>query len=309
MNLEHLSTFVSIVELGSLSAAARAKRISQPAVTKQLQRLEAELGLALLVRGPRRQVRLTPAGERVLSFAQRTLEHLEVLEQGLATLKTVGQGTLSLAASTIPGEYLLPALLAAFRAKYPAVEVKMIISDTADVAVKILADEVDVGVIGSTIKRPGLRLERLVGDEIVLAVPLAHPFARQQYVTVEKLRGQPLILREEGSGTRRTVESVLASAGLSLPRDGITLILGSTQAIVQAVSQGLGMGFVSARAAAQAQADGHLACVKLAGVDLHRDLYLAYLSQRVGDPLVARFLDFARSQYTESVGTIGRSAP
>ena len=298
MNLEQLSTLLSIVELRSLSAAARAKRISQPAVTKQVQRMEAELGVALLVRGPRRQVQLTPAGERVLSFARRTLELLEVLEQDLATLKTVGQGTLSLAASTIPGEYVLPALLAAFRTKYPAMEVKMIISDTADVAAKILADEVDVGVIGSTIKRPGLRLERLLGDEIVLAVPPVHSFAQREYVTVDELRGQPLILREEGSGTRQTVESVLAAAGLSLPPDGVTLILGSSQAILQAVAQGLGLGFVSARAAAQAQADGHLACVNLAGVDLHRDLYLAYLSQRVGDPLVARFLDFARSQCT-----------
>ncbi len=137
--------------------------------------MEAELGLALLVRGPRRRVQLTPAGERVLSFARKTLELLDVLGQDLARLKTVGQGTLSLAASTIPGEYVLPALLAGFRAKYPAVEVKMII----------------------------------------------------------------------------------------------------------------------------AQADGHLACVRLAGVDLHRDLYLAYLSQRLGDPLVARFLGFARSQYAE----------
>jgi DNA-binding transcriptional LysR family regulator len=299
MNLEHLSTFVCTVELGSLSAAARAKRISQPAVTKQVQRLEAELGLALLVRGPRRRVQLTPAGERVLAFARKCLELLDVLEQDLATLKMVGQGLLSLAASTIPGEYVLPALLADFRAKYPAVEVKMIISDTADVAAKILADEVDVGVIGSAIKQPGLRLERLVGDEIVLAVPLVHSFARREYVTVEELRGQPLILREEGSGTRQTVESVLATAGSSLPQDGIALVLGSSQAILQAVTQRLGLGFVSARAAAQAQADGHLACVRLAGVDLHRDLYLAYLSQRLGDPLVARFLDFARSKYAE----------
>jgi DNA-binding transcriptional LysR family regulator len=297
MNLEQLSMLVSIVEQGSLSAAARARRISQPAVTKQVQRLEAELGLVLLVRGPRRRVQLTPAGEQVLSFARKTLELLDVLEQDLATLKTVGQGTLSLAASTIPGEYVLPALLAGFRAKYPTVEVRMIISDTADVAAKILADEVDVGVIGSVVRRPGLRLERLVGDEIVLAVPLVHPFAQREVVSVDELHGQPLILREEGSGTRQTVESILATTGSSLPQDGVALVLGSTQAILQAVTQGLGLGFVSARAAAQAQADGHLACVRLAGVDLHRDLYLAYLSQRLGDPLVARFLDFARSQY------------
>ncbi len=297
MDLEHLRTLVYIVEHGSLSAAARAKRISQPAVTKQVQRMEAEMGLSLLVRGPKRQVELTPAGERVLAFARETLARFETLERELARLKTVGYGTLFLAASTIPGEYLLPGLLAAFRAEYPQVEVQMAISDTADVVSRLLADEADVGVIGSIIERPGLHLERLVGDEVVLAVPPDHPFAGRERVAVEELRSQPLILREEGSGTRRSVEAALAAAGIGLPRDSVALILGSTQSILRAVEQGLGVGFVSARAAAQAQADGHLACVELAGVDLHRDLYLAYLARRAGDPLVAHFSDFARAQF------------
>ncbi len=124
-------------------------------------------------------------------------------------------------------------------------------------------------------------------------MPPGHPFARRQRVGVEELRGQPLILREEGSGTRRSVEMALAAAGVTLPSAHVALTLGSTQAVLRAIEQGVGVGFVSARAAAQAQADGHLACVRLAGVDLRRDLYLAYLPQRVGDPLVARFLDFA----------------
>jgi DNA-binding transcriptional LysR family regulator len=299
MNLDHLRTLVSIVEQGSLSAAARAKRISQPAVTKQVQRLEAEFGLALLVRGPKRQLELTPAGEQVLAFARSTLRRFEDLERELAALKSVGRGMLSVAASTIPGEYLLPGLLAAFQDQYPQIEIQMTVSDTAEVATRLLDDEVDVGVIGSVVRRPGLRLERLVGDQIVLAVPPDHPFAARESVAVEELRGQPLIRREEGSGTRRSVEAALAAAGVSLPRDQAALILGSTQAILQAVEQGLGLGFVSARATEQARADHHLACVTLAGVDLSRDLYLAYLPQRTGDPLVARFLDFARARFAE----------
>lgn len=298
MNLDHLRTLVSIIEQGSLSAAARVRQVSQPAVTKQLQRVEAELGLALLVRGPKRRVELTPAGERVLAFAHETLARFEALERDLAQLKTVKRGRLALAASTIPGEYLLPRLLAAFRAECPQVEVQMTISDTADVASRLLEDKADVGVIGSAIKRPGLRLERLVGDEIVLVVPPDHPFAALERVAVEELRGQPLILREEGSGTRRSVEAALAAVGFDLPHDRVALTLGSSQAVLEAVAQGLGVGFVSARASAQAQAGGRLACLGLTGVDLRRDLYLAYLPQRAGDPLVVRFLDFARAQFT-----------
>ena len=305
MNMEHLHTLVSIVEQGSLSAAARARQISQPAVTKQVQRMEAEMGLALLVRGPRRQTELTQAGERVLAFAHETLTRFEALERELAALKTVDEGTLSLAASTIPGEYVLPALLAAFRVEYPQVKVEMTISDTAQVATQLLADEADMGVIGSTVKRPGLRLERLVDDEVILAVPPGHAFADRRRIAVAELRDQPLVLREEGSGTRRSVEVALSSAGHSLPQDRIVLTLGSTQAVLQAVTQELGLGFVSARAAAQAEASGHLACVRLSGVDLRRDLYLAYLPQRSGDPLVAHFLDFARSQFVEQDAETG----
>ncbi len=298
MNLEHLRTLVSIAEQGSLSAAARTLHISQPAVTKQVQRFESELGLSLMNRGPRRGAELTPAGERVLAFARETLANLEALERDLAALKAIEQGTLMLAASTIPGEYLLPALLAGFRARYPQVQVQMSVSDTAAVAEKVLADEVDVGVIGSEVKRPGLHLERFVGDEIVLAVPPRHPFAGRKSIAVDELAGQPLVMREEGSGTRRSVEIAFAAAGLELPREQSTMILGSTQAILQAVEQGLGLGFVSARASANAQADGRLACVRLEGVDLRRDLYLAYLPQRLGDSLVVHFLEFAHQQLT-----------
>jgi DNA-binding transcriptional LysR family regulator len=261
--------------------------------------MEADLGLVLLVRGSGRPAELTPAGKRVLAFARDTLAGYVDLDRELALLRTIDGGTLALAASTIPGEYILPGLLAAFRHEIPQIEVHMTISDTSDVATQVLADSVDIGVIGSTIKRPGLRLERLVGDEVVLAVPPDHPLAGLDRVELEELRGVPLILREEGSGTRRTVEAALDTSGRSLPGEHVALVLGSTQAILRAVEQGLGIGFVSARASAQAQADGHLACVRLEGLDLFRDLYLAYLPKRAGDPLVARFLNFARSRFAD----------
>ena len=258
--------------------------------------MEATLGLSLLVRGPRRKAEFTLAGERVLAFAHDCMAHLELLERDLAALKEVERGTLSLAASTIPGEYVLPRLLAALRAEYPQIVVQMTISDSADVVGRLLKDEADVGVIGSSISRPGLRLQRLVSDQVILAVPPDHAFAGRESVAVEDLRDQPLILREEGSGTRRSVEAALVEAGAQLPRKNVVLTLGSTQAILQAVAQGLGLGFVSARAASQAQEEGRIACIGLDGVDLRRDLYLAFLSERIGDPLVARFLDFASAR-------------
>ncbi len=298
MNLEHLRTLVSVVEHGSLSAAARARRISQPAVTKQIQRMESDLGLALLVRRPKHEVEMTPAGQKVTAFAREMLEQLEALEQDLAALKMINQGTLYLAASTIPGEYVLPRLLAAFRTEYPQVELELSISDSADVVSRLLADEADVGVIGSAERRPGLRLERLLRDEVVLAVPPDHLFVGRESVTWDEVQGQPLILREEGSGTQRSVEAALHTAGFQLPREQVVLVLGSTQSLLQAVSQGLGLGFVSAMAAAPMQEVGRLGCVHLQGVNLSRDLHLVYLPERIADPVVARFLQFARTRFS-----------
>jgi DNA-binding transcriptional LysR family regulator len=120
MNLEYLRTFVTIVEQGGLSAAARAKRISQPAVTKQYS-ASNEIGLLLLVRGARRPLELTSAGERLLVFARETSARLKALERELAALKAIGLATLGFAASTIPGEHVLPALLAEFRKAHPGI--------------------------------------------------------------------------------------------------------------------------------------------------------------------------------------------
>ncbi|MCL7453992.1 MAG: LysR substrate-binding domain-containing protein, partial [Anaerolineae bacterium] len=130
----------------------------------------------------------------------------------------------------------------------------------------------------------------------VLAVPPGHALAQQDSARVEDLQGQRLILREEGSGTRRSVEEALAARGMAVRDEDVALILGSSQAVLQAVEQGLGIGFVSARAAAAARAAGRVACMALEGVDLARALYLAYMPERAGDPLVGRFLKFARER-------------
>lgn len=173
----------------------------------------------------------------------------------------------------------------------------MTVSDSSEVIDRLMADEVDVGVIGTVVQRPGLRLERLAGDEIVLAVPPGHAFAQREVVTVAELAGQRVVQREAGSGTRRSVESSLAAAGYTETSWNEVLVLGSSQAVLQAVQQGLGLGFVSERAAADAVAAGRVAQVGIAGVDLRRALYLVYLPQRMGDPLLARFFEFVRARY------------
>lgn len=294
MNLDHVRSFLEVIKRGSLSEAARALGVSQPAVSNQIKGLERELGTELLIRSERGVVSLTAAGEEFLAFAEQVVAAHEEMLQRLSHLKEEISGELIIAASTTPGEFVLPQLLTDFKARYPQVEAKVTIADTRDVVEKVLAHECDIGFIGAPIGRPRLTLTPLIKDEIVLAVYPDHPFAGREAIRLEELQGQRLILREEGSGTRRSLERLLAERGKKLPDDNIALVLGSTHAVIEAIQARLGIGFVSAFAVSRLQASGHLCTVPIAAPPLTRDLFVAYEEGQLSTRLRQEFLAFAR---------------
>jgi DNA-binding transcriptional LysR family regulator len=294
MNLDHVRSFLEVIKRGSLSEAARALGVSQPAVSNQIKGLERELGMALLIRGERGVVSLTAAGEVFLAFAKQVAAVHEEMLQQLSHIKEEVSGELVIAASTTPGEFILPQLLTDFKARYPQVEAKVTIADTGDVVEKVLGRECDIGFIGAPIERPRLTLTPLIKDEIVLAVYPDHPFARQKAIRLEELHGQRLILREEGSGTRRSLQQLLAKRGKKLPENNVVLVLGSTHAVIEAIQARLGIGFVSAFAVSRLQASGQLCTVPIAGFSLTRDLFVAYEEGQLSTRLRQEFLAFAR---------------
>jgi len=281
MNLDHVRSFLEVIKRGSLSEAARSLGVSQPAVSNQIKGLERELGTRLLIRGERGVVSLTAAGEMFLAFARQVVAAHEEME-------------LVIAASTTPGEFVLPQLLTDFKARYPQVEAQVAIADTGDVVEKVLARECDIGFIGAPIERPRLTLVPLIKDEIVLAVYPDHPFAGREAIRLEELQGQRLILREEGSGTRRSLEQLLAERGETLPEDNVVLVLGSTHAVIEAIQARLGIGFVSAFAVSRLQASGQLCTVSIEELSLSRDLFVAYEEGQLSTRLRQEFLAFAR---------------
>lgn len=298
MQFSYLRTLIAVVERGGFSAAAQALGISQPAVSQQVQRLEKELGVMLLRRGRRGIVEITLCGEAVLDFARTTLAAYDALREELDRQRDLVAGELRLAASTIPGEYLVPQLMADFRAQHPDVEARVTVGDTADVVRQVLAGECDLGFIGAPVERPGLTQERLATDEVVLAVYPGHPFAGREQVSWEEALAQPLILREQGSGTRQTVERALSAQGKALPPESVALTLGSTQAVVQAVRDRLGIGFVSRRAVTRVPPAERLPTVGIEGLALARDLFITYQATRITSPLLRAFLAFAQEKST-----------
>jgi DNA-binding transcriptional LysR family regulator len=291
MDLDDVRVFVACAREGSVSAAARACGISQPAATRQIQRLEREFGFELLCRQGR-PLRPTPAGAEILAWAEHTLARLDA---ALARLRQGGPalaGPLRVAASSIPGEFLAPGLLAAFAARHPGVEPCLSVSDSAGAVAALLAGDADVAFIGAPVARPPLRLQPICEDELVLVIPAGHRLAGRAEVLLEELAGEAFVEREGGSGTMESLRRLLRARGLALPPHRIALRAGSTQSQVAAVRAGAGLAFVSARAAGRANG---VSVARLAGIPLYRQLYLCYHPARY-PPAAQAFVAFARER-------------
>ncbi len=294
MNLSQLNMFVEVVEGGSVSKAARKKNLTQPAVTRTMQRLEKEVGMDLFERGEGHQLTLTRAGREFLIFAEKTLSSFNNLQEHWRNLRQEVQGPLKLAASTTPGEYVAPRILAKFITRYPNVEPSLAIMDSAEVEARVASREFDAGFTGKAATRPNLTNLFLFEDEIVLAVPVFHRFARagKKEVELAELENEAFIDREEGSGTSQSLQQRLAEHKLEFPPHRTVMALGSTQAIISSVAAGLGIGFVSKLAAGEAS--GRVFALNLSGLSLKRNLFLVYETgkETTGSLLMREFLQF-----------------
>jgi DNA-binding transcriptional LysR family regulator len=290
LRFSHLRTYLEVMRQGSFSAAAKATGLSQPAISQQITTLEKELGSTLLLRGPQGVLALTPAGEVFRDYAESTLAAYEAMLQEISRLRQAVEGDLQVASSAIPGTYLLPGLLMALQECYPDINVRLAVANTRDVAGRLLRRECDIGFMGAPMESQDYTLEAWIKDEIVLAVYPDHPFASRLDIVLEDLDDQPLIIREEGSGTRQTVEQVLSQHGRPLRRLKVALTLAGTHGVAHAIRSGLGIGFLSTHAAMA----NDLSMVRIKGLDLTRELYMAYEPARVATGLHQAFLDFAR---------------
>jgi DNA-binding transcriptional LysR family regulator len=295
MNIEYLKTLQEIVRLGSFSETAKKLGISQPAVTFQVQKLEQELGVRLIDRS-QRNITLTPAGKRLLKFADTVGGEQEKLRYDLEQLRDKVSGELNIAASTIPGEYLLPILLAQFKQRYPAVKIQVEVSDSLTVIGQINDNTYEVGFCGVKPEGKDLASFKIASDEIVLIVFPGHPFANRGGVEVGELESEPFIFRETASGTQQSLQNLLSKAGLDIRHWTPHLVLGSTQAVVAAVAAGAGIAFVSNLAIKQYAAQGLVHQVNVKGLRLKRDFYCVYRQNNMMTRLLEEFIDFIKTE-------------
>jgi len=288
--LPHLETFAQAAETGSFTAAARALRLTQAAVSQRIQALEQALGVPLFGRQGGR-VRLTEAGHRLYPYAQRILALHREARETVAGLKPRLAGQLSLAASSVPGEYLLPDLLSRFHERHPHVQVRATVGDSQQVLHQVEHGQAHLGLVGGKSDSPHLEFRCFACDKLVLVVPAGHPWAKRRRVPLAQLARQPLILREAGSGSRWCLERGLAKAGRSLGDLTIALELGSNEAIKEAVRRGLGLAVLSTHAVRAELQSGKLHGLQVAGLPLVRDMFVVW-DRRRALPIPARlFLD------------------
>lgn len=273
MNLKQLEAFLWVVELQSFTRAARHLFMSQPAVSFQIKALEDSLGVPLFKRGDKKII-LTDAGQLLYSEAKHMLRHYYRIKSSLEELKGLKTGYLTIGASTIPGEYLLPFFIGSFWKKYPGIRVTLRVADSKEVVRMVRDRDVDLGITGAMIRGEGLDYKPWLDDQLVFIVHPDHRWAQRDAVKIEELQEEPVILREPGSGTRQVLEEKLEQAGLSLSQLQVSMELGSTRAIIAGVEAGLGVGVVSRLAIRESLALKKIKVVNVTGVELNRKLYL-----------------------------------
>lgn len=294
IDFRHLETFCRIAELKSFSKAADDLFLTQPTVSGHILSLEKSLSLRLFDRTSR-EVHLTKAGEVFLEYASKILFSRKDLLNALSEFSHGIRGELSLGASTIPGEYLLPRLMGDFKKEHPRLSLSLKIADTKEIVQYVLRDNVEFGVIGAKLSHPSLYYEKYVGDEIIVVAPPDHPLTRKRSANIEEILKEPWIIREEGSGTQMAVEKALRKKGKSLKQFNVIMEMGSTSSLKEGVKAKLGLAFLSKRATEEELNHGSLLQIDLEGMEpILRQIYFVFHRGRTLSPIGIEFFRFLR---------------
>ena len=295
MDTRQLAAFCAVVERRSFSQAAERLGVTQPAVSLQVRALEKRLGAQLLDRSGRR-VEPTEAGWHLYRGAQRMLALEDQIVAGVAA-SAEGDlgGELVLGASTGPAAVVVPVVLCEFQLENPDVRVFLTVSDTHSIVERVAARELELGIVGAARRHRGVRFEPFFSDQVILACPPGHRFAART-VTLDELRGESLILMQEGAGVRQIVEDGLRRQGVRLRDLDVRLELGLQESVRRAVEAGYGVTFISRTAVESDLAAGTLAEAHVEGLEATREISLATATGRARSRVADAFVAFARER-------------
>ncbi len=291
MEIRKLDAFCKVVELKSFTRAAEAMLLTQPTVSEHVRSLENELGQQLVNRLGR-EVEATHAGSVLYAYARKIMRMRREAVQALTEFSSHLSGRIYVGCGTIPGTYILPGIIGEFREQYPSIQATLTISSSRIISQRVLAGELEFGVVGARWNQSGLSWCELFSDELTLAVPPAHPWALLKSISVHELPGEPYIMREQESGTRRVFAKILEENGLKESQLKEVAEIGTTAAVKEAVKAGIGVSILSRYAVRDDMACGRLAALSLKEHRMQRPFYLIRRNNRTLSPVASVFLKF-----------------
>ncbi len=292
MTLEQLKTFIKVAEVESFSQAGKALHLSQPSISCHILALEEELKTRLFDRLGKRRIVITKPGKSLLKYARRMIGLEMKAKMAIDDLQNLKRGEIRLGTSNIPGAYLLLPTIKKFTTENPRVKISSHISDTQGIVNEVLNGSFDLGVVGKKSKIQQLHYDDLIDDTMVLALPPSHPLAGKSSISIKEFQTLPLLIREEGSGSRDTVEKVLNHEGIDINTLMIVAQLGNTEAIKQGIKAGLGCSLISYCAIVDEVKYGLIKYVSIKELIFKRKFYIVLPKLIFTLPLINYFKDY-----------------
>ena len=274
IDINKIESFLRAADTLNFSETAKQLHKSQPTISNQIKMLEEEMGVELFIR-TNTGLKLTEAGRLLIPWAHRLVHDSNNMQSMMSSIQMDIVGELRIACSTTAGKYVLPQMAARFSQHYPGVRIRILTCVPEEIMLKLFDGDVHIGVLSREVLDAGLESQEFFRDTISLIVPANHRWALRKVIEPGELLEEPLILREETSGTRRVLLSELAKFDISLDDLNIFMELGNAEAIVHTVSAGYGVGFVSKLASECPLNRGNIVEIEVDGLDLKRTIHMA----------------------------------
>lgn len=298
MDFRQIGAFIQVSRLNSFSKAGDALYLTQPTISAHINSLESELGVKLFDRSSK-EIELTKAGEIFYDYAVNMINTRDMAIFSLQEYTHRIEGSLQIAASTIPAQYILPEIIKLFSGKYVNVKYSLFQFDSREVIDRLLDKEFEIGIVGSHPDEPKLVSQKLCEEEQVLITP--KDFRKSDLPSAEisfhDIENENFILRESGSGTRKEFEKALIKTGKDPGKIKVVAQINSTEAVVQAVRQGLGISVVSSYSGRDYEKAGLIRAFRIKDLQLTRSFYMVTVKNRPISPPVKTFMEFITSYF------------
>jgi len=294
--LHQIHIFKEVAHRGSITRAAEALFMTQPAVSIQMKQLQKAVGIPLIdIVG--RQLQLTDAGKEFLELCNSFTERLNHFDSRISQLKGGLRGKLTISAAST-AKYFLPYHLGRFQKKYDQIDISLKVTNRNEVLRNLESYEYDLAILSQIPDDPSITAVPFLENPLVIAAHRSHPLRHKTLKSLNELSGEPFIFREKGSGTRMVMERLLKRAGIQ-PK--IPMELGTNEAVKQAIMAGIGISLISELSLIPERASGRIATIDIEDYPVESSWYYLYNKNRLVSPVTQNFISFLSESNPENL--------